>query len=257
MTDKSVPLWDIAMPIFVADVVPITGGPTGRAVYRYPTGTGFVVAPGVLVTCWHCVRPTGEGEHVAVGFHGGEISHYLLSKIAQDPCGADLATAALDCEPWVPVYVSPEGGTVGNDVWAVGFPFPDSDLLPSGMRTWQPVPRLLRGYVTRHFQNTNHRTFGPQQSYELDMTMPSGMSGAPILERPSSQEGLGLLGVAYGGHDSYSIMEETTVGEKSGERLEVRRYVSFGWAHHQDRLLALRGQATDDRPLRELLKAPS
>lgn len=108
MTERTVPLWDIAMPIFVADIVPRQGSP----VYRHPTGTGFVLAPGVLVTCWHCVPPINEGRYVAVGFHEGAISHYLLSKIAQDPSGADLATASLDCEPSLSTFRPRESASV-------------------------------------------------------------------------------------------------------------------------------------------------
>jgi hypothetical protein len=79
------------------------------------------------------------------------------------------------------------------------------------------------------------------------------MSGAPVLSSASSPM---LLGVAYGSHDNYAIAEESVTDSATGHVIEVRRYVSFGWAHHLESVMALRGEATNDRPLSELLASP-
>jgi hypothetical protein len=182
----------------------------------------------------------------------GTIAYHLLTKITPDSNGLDLATAAIEYESSQVVGRHPAPNTVGTDVWSVGFPLPESDLIDNDLRRWHLDPRILKGYVTRIFINQNHKNFGPQPSYELDMPMPLGMSGAPILANPGSPMGPVLLGVAYGSHDSYTIAEETVI-EEPGYRQEARRYVSFGWAHHLDSVMALRGEATNDRPLSDLL----
>lgn len=252
---EQVGLWDLALPIYCIDVTPIDGGPRGTASYVAPTGTGFCVAPGVLVTCWHCVKPRSDGRrYAAVSWNGAELGHHLLNRISQDPTGLDLATAQIDYEPVQRFAPWPDADTVGTDVWSVGYPLTESDALPSGMRQWHPEPRYLRGYVTRVFVNPDHPDFGPQRSYELDMAMPGGMSGGPLLARNIFNSGLWITGVCYGSHDVYTVAEEASVDPESGIfHPEVRRYVSFGLAHHLDGLLELRGEATDDRPVRALL----
>jgi hypothetical protein len=81
--------WDLALPIYCAEVRPIDEGPLGEASYREPTGTGFVVAPGILVTCWHCVRIRTDGlMYAPVSLsRDGVLGHHLLTKIAPDPNG--------------------------------------------------------------------------------------------------------------------------------------------------------------------------
>ena len=188
---EQVGLWDLALPIYCIDVTPIDGGPRGTASYVAPTGTGFCVAPGVLVTCWHCVKPRSDGRrYAAVSWNGAELGHHLLNRISQDPTGLDLATAQIDYEPVQRFAPWPDADTVGTDVWSVGYPLTESDALPSGMRQWHPEPRYLRGYVTRVFVNPDHPDFGPQRSYELDMAMPGGMSGGPLLARNIFNSGL-------------------------------------------------------------------
>jgi hypothetical protein len=72
-------------------------------------GTGFVIAPNLLVTCWHCVKPLPEREVYAATApdpEDGRSAHFL-QRIAQDSSGADLATAYNDIEEAPPFYLSP------------------------------------------------------------------------------------------------------------------------------------------------------
>jgi hypothetical protein len=258
MCATQVGLWDLALPIYCAEVTPIRGGPTGEATYKYPSGTGFVIAPGVLATCWHCVRPRTDGlVYIAISNRGdGVLGHHLMKQIGQDPSGLDLATAAIDYEPRHSFQMCADPDKVGTDVWSVGYPLTESHFLDNGLRSWHPEPRILKGYVTRVFSNVDHGTFPPEPSYELDMPMPEGMSGGPLLLRNSVQGDLTLLGMSYGAHDVYTIMQEASLDPDTGElRHEVRRYVSFGLAHQLNSLLSLVGEATGGRPIRELLKS--
>jgi hypothetical protein len=149
-------------------------------------GTGFVPVDGVLVTCWHCVRGCEDGLTYAIAVSGSAtgmapVTLTRLTQIERDPAGADLATAVTTLGASALMNLSPTSEMLGQPMWSVGFPMPEI-VRPTtiGEPTYTELSvRHLKGYVVREFLNGRHPNYGPQESYELDMLTPEGMSGAP------------------------------------------------------------------------------
>ena len=222
-------------------------------------GTGFVPADQVLVTCWHCVRATKDGVDFGLGLRPsaseGQARVEKIAKlhdIAQDPRGLDLATARVGLESSALYNLSPEKAVAGFDVWSAGFPMPRRTLLASGQHQTDLTPRHLQGYVVREFPNLDHPGYPTQPTYELDMLAPGGLSGAPLMVRSLAPVGLRLVGVVYGSHDNFTVAEEMETSDAG--RLEVRRYVSFAWAHAWESVAGLVGPATREKQLRDLMR---
>jgi hypothetical protein len=136
-----IPLWEIALPVFHAEIHP-TGNGKGEMRLAEPAGTGFVVAPGVFVTCWHCVRPRTDGrQYIAVSLRDGATGFNLLTNITPDPGGMDLATASINYESRHPLTANPTPNVVGTEVWSVGYPLLDFPFRPreSGVGTRKPA----------------------------------------------------------------------------------------------------------------------
>ncbi|MGH9614284.1 MAG: S1 family peptidase, partial [Bryobacteraceae bacterium] len=143
--------------------------------------TGFCVASGLLVTCWHCVRAKlRDGiSYAALYAPNAERGPFVqrdLSEIAQDQNGSDLATATIQHRPPRKLYFNENTEVFGADVWTFGYPT-SGHQAESGDKII--IPRLLKGYVTRTFQH-NHPGFGATRAIEADMPAPAGLSGAPL-----------------------------------------------------------------------------
>jgi hypothetical protein len=175
--------------------------------------------------------------------HGQGFAALPLQDIHRDPGGSDLATAAIDLPETLGFELASEDPGAGTDVYSFGYPFTTRLEVES---------RLLRGYITRGFRY-DHPSLGDVLSYELDIPCPAGLSGAPVL-RPGSRR---LLGVVYGSNDVAMVESIASVDEGGQKQPEVRRIVSFGLAHHLETLRALRGPATGNRPLADLLPIAS
>ena len=97
------------------------------------TGTGFIVAPSVLVTCWHCVSsdlPAGQRYGVARKFPLGGMHGTYLEDISQDPSGIDMATARVSHSPSLGFSLADRPLAMGEDAWTFGYPM--TDVLPLG-----------------------------------------------------------------------------------------------------------------------------
>ena len=85
-------------------------------------GTGFLIAPNVLVTCWHNVNSRlEEDQSYALAVEGGAVGQYTvatLSNVSQDENGSDLATANVGLVPTLgltlPLYEFPYRVSVWN-----------------------------------------------------------------------------------------------------------------------------------------------
>jgi hypothetical protein len=247
LADGYVRLWGVALPVALGQF-----GPDGFTLTAM-TGTGFVAAPGVFVSCAHCL-PNDRGDlAAAVSDAEGVINLVPLTSITHDPL-LDLATARIEYDPGYRFNFCPEEPWSGLDVWTTGFPLMTRERPTDGRGVWSVTPRSLRGYIVRPYDNDRHSGFAIQPSYELDMLSPAGLSGAPLMVHSLGPVGLRLLGVIYGTHDAYTIDAESLIDPETGEPApEVRRYVSFGLAHQRESLQQLRGDATEGRRLDELL----
>jgi hypothetical protein len=235
------------LPLFQAEV-----GANGqlRTSTAAHLGTGFLIAPGVLVTCAHCLpEPLPSGHEFCATIQiEGEWRGYGLTSITRSP-HVDLATAKIELKPEIPLRLATDTDpvTAGDDVRTFGFPL--LDRMPEG--GFVVSPRALKGYVTRPFYY-RPLTGGPEiKSYELDMRTPAGLSGAPLLRG----DGFEVIGVIYGSNDVEKIEEFVRVDPETGERTgELTRIFSFGLAHYTTSLQEFAGGATNGLPLLEYIR---
>jgi Trypsin-like peptidase domain len=214
-------------------------------------GTGFLLADGLLVTCWHCVEGavSSKASVSAVVNRDGTYELHPLRDIGKDASGRDLASARLDLTPEVRLRLADKEADYGEDVATYGYPLTEP---PNERRAaFLLSTRYLEGYVTRMFRAEND-AYGVTPSYELDMRAPSGLSGAPLIRRGS----IDVVGVIYGVNETHSLAQEAVVRE--GDVVEeVRRIEHFALAHLRDSLADHRSVATEGRRLEEFLNAQS
>lgn len=210
-------------------------------------GTGFLIAPHVLVTCWHCVsRPLAPGQAfmAAVRDEQGRYVPVQLTNVERDPAGSDLATATVNLLPQLNLSLAETSPEYGVDVWSFGYPLTDR----TGPGKFGLGGRFLQGYVMRAFFH-EYAGFGRTPAFELDMPCPSGLSGSPVVALGSRH----VIGVVYGEHDVATITQYASHDPETGKREpEIQRVVSFAVAHYTETLRNLRGKATGGRTLAEL-----
>jgi hypothetical protein len=194
-------------------------------------GTAFIMAPGLILTCWHNVHGAIErGLEVSLVFtkptggHSGQAVQF-----ARDARGLDLASARTQAAPKHAFSVAADV-SYGEHVWSFGYPLTErpNERNPN----YVLAGRYIRGYVMREFENDVKSP--PHMSYELDMRAPKGLSGAPLLRQDTRE----LIGVVYGVHTV------TT---------EINEQESFALAHTTGAVLGHRSTATEGQCLSELL----
>jgi Trypsin-like peptidase domain len=225
-------------------------------------GTGFRLAD-LAITCWHCVEAgVAEGYEIAAAIEdtAGYGRAAALLDLAQDENGADLALARLSlAEPSrLNLELAGIAAAPGADVWAFGYPLTTRSLGESGDPAFRLQPRLLQGYVTRSFL-FEHHGYGAVASYEVDMPVPEGLSGAPLvryqtLASPTARTE--VIGVVYGRADVGTIEEFARIDAETGERSpEVQRVVSFALAHYTATMIEARAPATLGNRLADYMAA--
>lgn len=234
------------------DIVPLLRMRPGRA-GGVPAGTGFVIAPNVLMTCWHCVSDLEADEFIAALERRGDtfVAHELTNvEMARE--STDLALANVDLVPELDLvdgtppglWLSHDPVHLGAEVFAYGYPLPQ----------WLPVDggsallisaRYLRGYVTRTFRFDRSPTFASIPAYELDMPAPAGLSGAPLIRGTRN-----VVGVTFGTNDVATVESLGHVNPDTGKREpEIQRVVSFALSHVTATLWEARGTATEGQPI--------
>jgi Trypsin-like peptidase domain len=222
-------------------IVPIYRGVKvdDRIIATRPTGTGFILADGVVVTCWHCVNEARGEDDVYLAYpvddNGTTYSvSYPVLELAQDQNGSDLALGRIAFRPMAPgLILARESVGLGGDVMSYGYPF--TTPRPGGPGSgFIMEPRLFRGYVTI-LMNEEVPGWGAVPTIECDMPAPAGMSGAPLLD-PITKV---ILGVVYG---------DCTM------QTEDRAPVTFMRAHHLPTVNSASGPATRGMALSEYIK---
>jgi hypothetical protein len=245
------------LPIFLCEATP--AGPLQPVSF---VGTGFRVADHILVTCWHCIPETQEGQLLAavIEVEDGRYRSFELTDLAQDANASDLALARLsiDIPAQMNLQLASVATTSGADVWSYGYPLTTETLGPTGAPRFHLEARYLQGYVTRGFWH-ERPGYGAFPSYELDMPAPGGLSGAPVVRvqtlanRASRPQ---VVGVVYGRIETGVIEEFVSIDPDTGERRpEVQRVVSFAAAHYTSTLLEASGPATFDSRLADYIEA--
>jgi len=184
------PQLDYVMPILVVHL---------KDVAKSFEGTGVVVAPGLFLTCWHCVQtPLSDGEYYATlhmpNAERGPLRILDLLNITQDDSGADVALANIRYKPPEALRFDDSASVFGEDVWT--WAYRSDGRTPAGVSV---TPRLLKGYITRSFKHST--PFGITSAFELDLPAPAGTSGAPIFRGQTNR----LVGMIYGEVETYSI----------------------------------------------------
>ena len=148
--------------------------------------------------------------------------------ISQDANGADVAVAKVS--PPVPprLTLAAQAGAMGDEVYTLGFPLlPPAEPRIDGNLVFRDVNRsYLRGYVTKtgNIELADKRVV---DAIEVDMLVPPGLSGAPLLRAGT----LDVIGILFGNHSSYSVETISSVDPVTGVTTpEVRSQVSFGLA---------------------------
>lgn len=215
-------------------------------------GTGFMIAPHLFVTCWHCVNaPLEKGEYYGATreFPQGFRVALKLHDLSQDGNGTDLATAkVLDINQTEFTLADKNIGGM-DPVRTFGYPLTDR-LGEADNPRFILAERVLRGYVTRSFYY-DHPHFGRTPSYELDMRAPNGVSGAPLFSEITGH----VVGVVYGTLDAEMTEEYARILDSGERQPEVRRIFSFALAHMTDTLRNATGTATRGLTIWEYVKA--
>ena len=215
-------------------------------------GTGFLIADGILVTAWHCVRdklPSGQ-QYVVARKRGPDVyDPFPLTDIVQHPSGRDLAVGRvpLGAKERFKLFLEPVKPAMR--VWTFGYPATQLRHDDEGQPVFALGPRYLEGYVTRTFRYPA-RIGGPTVVHELDMRVTGGLSGSPVFFHGTDA----ILGVVFDVYEAETVETFATVDAATGKRLpEIVRVTYFGLAQTIQSVLELRGPASGDRDLRELM----
>jgi len=205
-------------------------------------GTGFLIAPNIFVTCWQCVRDTlHEKQRYAVMFkEGSGYSIHNLLNIEQHSEGLDLAIAQIDLAYDHGLRICTRKALPGDEVIAYGYS-PGEGVFAGGQISISRLnPRLMHGHITRSFYYSCPG-FARTYTYELNMLMPSGIYGAPVI-RPATNE---VVGVIFGVLDIPKARRPQGIdnGIRSSAARE-KQMMTLGLAHHTDSLQNLQGMPT-------------
>jgi Trypsin len=121
--------------------------------------SGVVLAPNVVLTAAHCVRP-GERHHIGGDLAGGNRPPSLLSPVAEivqhplyapkDSGSPDLAILKLERplpDRFVPAVLNPRGLSVGDNLIAAGYGKSDSGAGAVLRMVLLRVSESIRGWV--------------------------------------------------------------------------------------------------------------
>jgi len=211
-------------------------------------GTGFIIAPRLLITCWHCVStPLQKNCRYAavIKINKNEYRAIYLSNIEKDANGMDLATANLNHSPAIPLKLSLKEAPMGTNILTFGYPLTDERQMKNGLMQFQLNGRYMEGYIMRDFYYA-HTKYGKVASYELNFQVPEGLSGSPLIKMGSKE----VIGVIYGSNEVAAIDEFASIDPISKERKpEIQKLIQFGLAHYTTTLQNVVGTATDNKPL--------
>ena len=188
-------------------------------------GTGFLIAPNLLVTCWHCVRNTLEENQTYAVNREQKAELFPLFNIQQDSNNTDLATANVAMLPEAELLLAEKDVYEGTDVHSFGYPLMNFELNEETGEKFPAIDfRLLKGYITRNFWRDDP-TFGRGNAYELDMPTPEGLSGSPLFKAGSRE----VLGVVFGYNDVALIEYLGQFDHETGKREPDVNLSSVPW----------------------------
>ncbi len=205
-------------------------------------GTGFMIGPNVFVTCWHCVRDNlhGKQRYAVIFKEGSGYSIHNLLNIEQHSEGLDLAIAQIDLAYGQGLRVCASEALPGDEVIAYGYSPGEGVFAGEQISISRLNPRLMHGHITRSF-HYSCPGFVQTYTYELNMPIPNGIFGAPVIKQATNE----VVGVVFGVLDipKAESPQGTGNGIRSGAARE-KKMITLGLAHHTDNLQTLRGIPT-------------
>ena len=208
-------------------------------------GTGFLIGQNIFVTCWRCVRDTlhGKQRYAVIFKEGSGYSIHNLLNIEQHSEGLDLAIAQIDLSYGQGLRVCASEALPGDEVIAYGYSPGEGVFAGEQISTSLLNPRLMHGHITRSF-HYSCPGFVQTYTYELDMPIPNGIYGAPVIKQATNE----VVGVVFGVLDipKAENPQGTGKGIRSGAARD-KKMMTLGLAHHTDNLHTLRGIPTSSK----------
>lgn len=204
-------------------------------------GTGFGIhRRGLVLTASHVLANETKPDEVFLGVGDGRLVR--AQHIERHP-EADLAALVIDRDR-APLCFSlgepPEGFgdfPLGTEISSYGFPYRDE---VNGRKTLEP--RLMRGYIQRHFRHGSPHPRRHFHAIELSFPVSLGQSGSPVFLDHAVQS---AIAVVTDNFDSSRVVEEEEEHKQDGSTAiyQTSRIISFGigavlW-RHADWLYAL------------------
>jgi len=159
------------------------------------SGTGFLIADGVLITCWHCIIDDLQPRefYAVMVEQDGEEKIYPLTEIIRHPWKIDMAKAHVDLNCRFGFELAGEDVPFGTHVISHGY-MPGSQIfgLQNGAQ-----PHHGDGWIesmATYFDNPYDESVSPPPSYRISFKAYSGISGSPVLKAHSNQ----LVGMVWG-----------------------------------------------------------
>jgi serine protease Do len=160
-------------------VAVISEGPEGRALYG--TGSGFVVAPGLVITNAHVVADARREPTLAVAVVPAEGDGMIAARIIKFSALMDLALLEYHGGPDIkPVLISMREPRAGDAIIALGYPDID-DLQRPAIELVRPTPPS-RTTGTIASLRDRAPTGDPIPSINHEAAIFSGSSGGPLID---------------------------------------------------------------------------
>jgi hypothetical protein len=200
-------------------------------------GTGFMIAPNTLVTCWSSVCNThgDENKYAVLVKTGSGYSIHFLVDIEQHPDGLDLAVSKIDTGTSHYLRLYDKEILPGDTLVAYGYS-PSLEQNMSGKISPSSFSlRFLHGSITRLFYYSKPGVV-QAYTYEIDIPMIYGIYGAPLI-LPNTDE---VVGIIFGAIDmpiaGGLARDEGVIGNISDKE---NQRITLGLAYHTDSLRSL------------------
>ena len=179
------------------------------------SGTGFLIADGILVTCWHVViDDLQRNEYYAVITQTGERAIFPLTEITRHPHKADLAKALVNIRSRFGFELADEDPSIGTSVSYFGYlPVPVFESRPQ-----TSVGDSIIEAVVSYFDNPYDQSSPPPPSYRFSSKAYRGESGSPVIDATSQK----LIGMIWGqewAQEQKGINEILDDADGNGDRL--------------------------------------
>lgn len=160
----------------------------GRLEESFEYGTGFYINDrGLILTSAHVLSVVDDARHIMV-YHAGRTLQARPLKIYRE---VDLATLLVDAGKTKPLPLAPQGPSLGDQVYAVGFPYVD---------VFQDItPAVSVGHVAGFDRKILYEGEPVEHLLLTDAFVADGCSGGPLLNAEGQVLGVLRFNLAKAG----------------------------------------------------------